>query len=221
MTEKQTEASRERILAMIQGYRDTALIRTGVALGVFDGLAETGLDAEVLAKRLRVDVRGLTIFLNALVASGLLRHDSSEYELTAASAEFLVSGRKNYLGHLTKILASDWEWDALKILHEAVRRGGTVVENHAETPEFGYWEDFATHATLATGPTAALVADELADWMSARPEVHVLDVACGHGQYGFTIAQREPLARVWGVDWGNVVPIATQNAEKMGVSDRV
>lgn len=221
MTDTRPQLSRERILGMLQGYRDTSLVRAGVTLGVFDGLAEAGLDAEVLAKRLAVDPRGLTILLNALVANGLLEHNSSEYSLAPATAAHLVSGKPGYVGHLTKILASDWEWDALKVLDEAVRRGGTVVDDHAETPNFEYWEDFATHATLATTPTAELIADQLKPWFAERSTVDVLDVACGHGIYGFTIARREPRARVWGLDWDNVVPIAARNAEEMGVRDRV
>jgi 2-polyprenyl-3-methyl-5-hydroxy-6-metoxy-1,4-benzoquinol methylase len=221
MTDSKPDAGRARILGMMQGYRDTSLVRAGVELGVFDGLAEAGLDPEVLAKRLDVDARGLTILLNALVATGLMEHDSSEYRLSPDAARYLVSARPGYVGHLTRILASDWEWDALKLLHEAVRHGGAVVDTHAETPNFRYWEDFAKHATLATGPTAELVADRLAPWLSTRDSVDVLDVACGHGIYGFTLARREPRARVRGLDWDNVVPIARRNAEEMGVDERV
>lgn len=213
--------SRERLIGMIQGYRDTALLRTGVELGVFDGLAERGLDAEELAGRLGTDQRGLSIFLNALVAAGLVEHESSGYTLVPAVARHLVRGRSGYLGELTKILASDWEWDAFKVLHEAVRHGGTVVGEHAETPNFEYWEDFAAHATLATGPTAELIAERLTPWLSGRREGRILDVACGHGLYGFTLARHAEQARLTALDWDNVVPIAARNAADMGVAERV
>lgn len=217
---QQVGVSRSTVLGMMQGYRDTSLLRTGIDLHVFDTLAEAPMTARHLAQRLRLDARGLLILLNALVALGLLRRDEETFSLAAGVAELLVRGRPTYLGHLKDILASDWEWDTLKVLGDAVRAGGRVVGTHAETPNFQYWEDFARSATAATGPTSELVADLLDDWMRARPSVELLDVACGHGIYGYTLAARQPQVQVHSLDWPNVLPIAEQRAKDMGVHDR-
>ncbi|HEX6345797.1 methyltransferase [Umezawaea sp.] len=211
--------TRERVFDLMQGYRNTSLLRTGIRLGVFSSLAEGPADAGELAERLRVDPRGATILLNALVAIGLLERKDTEFRLVDGADELLAGPRS--VAHLATILASDWEWDALKVLDEAVRRGGAVVDDNAESSDFAYWKDFATFATAATGPTAGLVADELADWLGSRPNPTALDVACGHGMYGFTLAARQPALRVWGLDWPHVVPIAAENAARLGVRDRV
>jgi 2-polyprenyl-3-methyl-5-hydroxy-6-metoxy-1,4-benzoquinol methylase len=221
MSRQQAEVTRQRVIEIMQGYRNTALLRTGIDLGVFGALAEGPRSAAELGARLETDERGMTILLNALTAIGLLRADGGAFQLASGVDKILVPGEPGYVGAHAKILASDWEWDALKTLDAAVRHGGAVVDEHAETPNFAYWEDFASYATLATGPTSDLVVDALRPWLAERDTVEVLDMACGHGLYGYTLAKAEPKARVTSLDWPNVVPIAAGQAEKLGVRDRV
>ncbi|GGP66429.1 methyltransferase [Saccharothrix coeruleofusca] len=213
--------TKDRVFDLIQGYRNTSLLRTGIRLGVFDCLAEGPLTAGDVSAQLDLDPRGGLILLNALAAIGLLEVADGVFSLAPGAREWLVSGSAGSVANLVHVLASDWEWDALKVLDEAVRTGGTVVREQAETPDFRYWQDFATHATAATGPTADLVARELAGWMAARPSVDVLDVACGHGLYGYALAARDPSVRVWDLDWPHVLEIAAGHAERLGVRDRV
>lgn len=215
------QLTKDRVFGLIQGYRNTSLLRTGIRLGVFDCLDEGPAAAADVAERLRIDPRGALILLNGLVAIGVLQVDGEAFSLVSGADEWLVSSSAGSVANLVHVLASDWEWDALKVLDDAVRCGGTVVDEQAETPGFRYWADFATYATAATEPTANLIVDELAEWMAARPSVAVLDVACGHGLYGYTLAAREPSARVWSLDWPHVLEIAADHAERLHVRDRV
>jgi 2-polyprenyl-3-methyl-5-hydroxy-6-metoxy-1,4-benzoquinol methylase len=48
----------------------------------------------------------------------------------------------------------------------------------------------------------------------------VLDIAAGHGNYGITIARKNPNAQIVAVDWPAVLAVATENAKAAGVSDR-
>jgi C-methyltransferase len=206
---------------MMQAYKTTSLLRAGVRLGVFDALADGPLAVETLAGRLGVDGRGARILLDALVAVGLVRIANDGYGLVAGAETFLVSKSPKYLGDMVKVMCSDWEWDALKRLDEAVRRGGTVMAEHAETEEYEYWVDFAAFASAIADPTAQVMANALAPWAAGRDTLTVLDMACGHGIYGYTFAERNPQARVWSQDWPNVLPVAAGHAERMGVRDRV
>src|SRR4029453_10132565 len=88
------------------------------------------------------------------------------------------------------------------------------------SPDFGYWLDFAVAGTGNTQPVADLIADDTAAWAESRNSLDVLDVACGHGLYGFTIAGRDPRARVWSLDWPEVLTVTAANAERLGVADR-
>jgi 2-polyprenyl-3-methyl-5-hydroxy-6-metoxy-1,4-benzoquinol methylase len=213
--------TRERLAGMMQAYKTTSLLRTGVDLGVFDALAGGPAAADTLAGRLGADIRGVRILLDALVAVALLETDPAGYQLAPGADAFLVSKNAQYLGDMVKVMCSDWEWDALKHLGEAVRHGGTVMDEHAETAEYEYWVDFAAFASAIAHPTANVMADALALWAAGRSSLDVLDMACGHGIYGYTFAQRHAGARVWSLDWPNVLPVAAGHAERLGVRDRV
>ena len=216
-----TRPSRPDLFAMMLAYKQTAVLRAGIELGVFAALAGGPASAEVVAGRIGSDPRGTRLLLNALAALGLLDTSGTAYTLTSGARAHLVPGTAAYVGDMVKVMASGQEWDALKILPDAVRRGGTVLEEHAETPEYGYWQDFAAYAGAVAGPTAETAATALDDWATARPQLRVLDMACGHGLYGFTLARHQPAATVWSLDWPTVLPVTRRHAERLGVADRM
>lgn len=209
------------VFDMLLAYKTTAVLSAGIELGVFDAVAAGAGTADEVAERQRIDPRGARLLLNALAALGLLDSDGLSYALPAGTEASLVRGRPGYVGDMAKVMASRWEWNALSDLPAAVRNGGTVASENAETPGYAYWEDFAAYASAVAGPTAEVLADALDPWAAQRERLHVLDMACGHGLYGFTLARRQPRASVWSLDWPNVLPFARERAELMGVGDRV
>lgn len=204
-----------------RGYLKTALLRTAMELRLFDGVGEDGTEAETLAAGRSVDPRALRIVLDALVAIGLLRKDAGRYTLPPGGREYLLPTGEHYFGGAVRLGASDWEWSAQARLADAVRKGGTVLTEHYLTPELGYWEDFAEHTTWFNNGAAEVLADQLVPWARERDAVDVLDVAASHGSYGFAFARREPRARIWGLDWPNVLPHTRRNAERLGLADRL
>ncbi|MEU1239032.1 class I SAM-dependent methyltransferase [Micromonospora parva] len=212
--------TRRDINEMMQAYKKTSLLRTGVELGVFDALAAGPATAGGLAPKLGIHPRGARILLDALTAIRLTDRTGEHFSLTPAAADHLVSTRPDYLGGMVKVMSSDWEWDALRDLSAAVREGGTVLDVHAETPEYSYWEDFAAYATKVAQPTAEVMAEALAPWAKERAELDILDVACGHGVYGYTLTQHNPQATVTSLDWPNVLAVTEKHAERLGVRDR-
>lgn len=205
---------------MLQTYKTTALLNTALELGVFDAIDQGAATIPDIAARLHADERGARLLLNALAAIGLLESDGTAFALPEGASDLLVRSRPGFVGDMRKVLASSWEWDALQRLPEAVLNGHAVVSEHAETPDFDYWKDFASYAGVVAQPMAGKVAQVLADWASPRPRLDILDVACGHGLYGFTLAKSQPRAQVWSLDWDSVLPIARANAERMGVAGR-
>ncbi len=216
-----TGPSRSDLFAMMLAYKQTAVLGAGIELGVFQALAGGPADAGTVAARLGADARGTRLLLNALAALGLLDVSGDAFVLTAGARAHLVPGDAGYIGDMAKVMASRWEWDALTSLPEAVRSGGTVLDQHAETPEYRYWQDFAAHAGAVAGPTAETAAATLRDWATGRPRLDVLDVACGHGLYGFTLARQQPQAVVWSLDWPTVLPVTRRHAGRLGVADRI
>lgn len=215
------ELSRSDIFDMLLAYKNTAVLTTGIELGIFDAIAAGASTAAEVAHQQSLNPRGTKLLLNALSSLGLLDSDGITYALVGGAEKLLVRGNRGFVGGMAKVMASTWEWDALRSLPDAVRRGGTVVAQHAETPEYAYWEDFAAYADAVAAPAAELTSDMLSVWATGRERLNVLDMACGHGLYGYTLATRYPNARVWSLDWPNVLPVAVARADRMGIADRV
>ncbi|MER5659953.1 class I SAM-dependent methyltransferase [Streptomyces mirabilis] len=203
-----------------RGYVKTALLRTAFELRLFDPLADGPRTAAELAADKDVHPRGMRILLDALAAIGLLHNVGDTYALPDGGESLLVSSGSQFFGGAVRLGASDWEWDAQKHLIDAVRHGGTVAETHALTPQFDYWEEFATNTSWFNNGAAELMADQLVPWARDRESVDVLDIACSHGSYGFAFAQREPRATITGLDWPNVLEITRRHAERLGLADR-
>ena len=83
---------------------------------------------------------------------------------------------------------------------------------------FRSWATFAKSMTSFMMPSAQKMAAELG--YDRETPIKVLDIAAGHGMFGITIAQQYPNAQIHAVDWKIVLPVARENAEKFGVSDR-
>lgn len=212
--------TRRDVMDMMQAYKKTSLLRTGIELGVFDALADGPITGDEVATRVGAHPRGTRILLDALAAIGLVEVVAGHYELPQGVADSLVSSKPGYVGGMIRVMASDQEWDGLRDLTAAVRAGGTVAEVHAETPEYTYWEDFATYATHVAEPTADVLSATIAPWAAGRESLDILDVACGHGVYGYTVARDNPAARVWSLDWPNVLAVTEGHARRFGVRDR-
>jgi len=211
-----------RILRYAQGFRMSAILRAAVELGIFDRLAEEvgGSDAAAVAAQIGADARATRILLDALTAMGLVSTDTAGYHLTAEAGSFLVRGRPNFLGDILTTLSQDVMWEAFRRLPEAVRHGGSVLDEDAERPDHSFWRDYAeTMAGVVTAPAETL-AGILGPWAATRSALDLLDVGCGNGAYGFTIAARHPQARVTALDWPSVLEFSKEHAERLRVRER-
>jgi len=212
--------SPDRIVWMLQCYQMSAILRAGIELGVFDQIAAGKAEAAAVASAIGADARGTRILLDALAAVGLLEPGQDGYRLTPAADAFLVRERPGYVGDLAKVYASDWQWHALLRLPEAVRQGGSVLDDHAEIPHHPWWETFATSIGAVARPAAEALGAILAPWAAERRPLEVLDVACGSGLYALTVGRQQPHARLTLLDWPNVLAITRRAVEDAGLRDR-
>lgn len=222
MTETVTPAVNEfTLLGMAQAVRRAGVLCAGLDLAVFDTMADGPADPESVAAQLGIPPRGVRVLLRALAAIEMLSTDGERFWLAPGVERLLVRSSPGFFGDTLRLAVSRYEWEALGRLSDAVERGGTVLDTNAETPEYPFWEDLARNPTPHTPLVADLLADALAPWAGSRERLDVLDVACGHGLYGYTLAQRNSQARVRSVDWANVLEFSRDHAERMGVLDRV
>ncbi|MFG1950401.1 methyltransferase [Micromonospora sp. NPDC048830] len=221
MPETVVPVSRERLLSMMTAYKSTYLLRAALELKVFDSLAKGPADPDDVAAMLRTNPRGTRMLLRALAAAGLLRAEGEQFSLVDGAEELLVSTSPQYCGGIIQVAAGDAEWDTMRDLAGAVRHGGSLLETDAESPGYPYWVDFATHLTFAVRPSAEFVAEQILPWAASRESLDVLDVGCGHGLLGFTLAKGDPRATVTCLDWPEVLAVAETYADQLGVAERV
>lgn len=211
----------DNILHMFTGYQTTAIVRAGVELKVFEALADGATSPAAVAADIGAPQRTTGHLLEALSTLGLVKKVGEGYCLADGAAKHLLRTSPAYLGDLARVFVSDYFWEAYRRLPEAIRAGGTTLEDNAETPNHPLWEDFAAYSTAMAAPPSETVADMLAKWASERRPLNVLEVACGAGLFGLAMARRQPHARVTLLDWPAVLEHARRNVEEAGVLERV
>jgi SAM-dependent methyltransferase len=83
--------TREALLSLGRSYQGAAVLAAAADLDVFDAMHGTSRSAADLAHKLRCNVRGLTVVLDALTALGLLRKSGNAYSLPSRLAGLLTS----------------------------------------------------------------------------------------------------------------------------------
>jgi C-methyltransferase len=204
----------EYVMQLLQGAQASAVVSTGIELGVFAAVGG-GADSKEVASRIGCPERSTRILCDALVAFGLLGHDGTRYTLSATAETHLVPGRPGYMGDVAQIVDAPQMWSGMARLGEAVRHDGSVLETHAETPQHPFWETFARASSALALPTAAALEGGLHQWMASKARVRVLDVAAGSGLYGYTFAQKNSNVELTSLDWPNVLVETRKNAERM------
>ncbi len=234
----------ERLLRLAQGYLASAILRAGLELGVFDVLGQGPAGADAIAASVGADLRGTRILLDALVTARLVNREGTgrgeaeepglgadgksrlgdrgepTYSLAPIAEAHLVKGHRGYVGEVIHAYANDTLWDALGRLPDAVREGGTVLAQHAETPGHVYWGQLASSILGSAGPEPQALVQAIAGWTGGRETIDVLDVACGNGAYGYAVARHHAGARVWSLDYPEVLDVARSNAVRAGLEDR-
>ena len=132
--------------------------------------------------RLGSDERKTRILLDTLIALRLLERDEA-HRLTTLADAFLATGRPGYLGGTINIMAAPWIWTAFQNLPKAVRHGGTVLDQPAETPEWQFWETFASSSSAIAIPAAQMLVELLQARTQQRGSLSIPDIACGSGLY--------------------------------------
>ncbi|HEY2545362.1 MAG TPA: class I SAM-dependent methyltransferase, partial [Candidatus Acidoferrum sp.] len=209
----------ERIFALMNAFQNTQALKTGIELDIFTAIAEGTNSAPLLAAKVNASERGVRILCDYLTIIGLLTKENGKYSLTDESALFLDRRSPASLVAVTGFLASPWHKKNTEALTEAVRKGGTAgPQGDNSKPQDEVWVAFARSMAKLTIPPANFIA-ELLGCSDGKP-CSVLDIAAGHGNYGITVAQKNPNAKVVAVDWPSVLEVAQENARAAGVSDR-
>ena len=206
----------ESLMQMMQGVQVSGIFNAAVELGVYTKIAEGAGSVPAIAKGIGCPERSTRILLDAIATLGLLTKTGASYALTPVTEQFLVRGKPTYMGDLIQLFGGAMMWNGTHKLADAVKHGGTVMPEHAETPRHAFWEMFARSTAAMAGPAAAALDGALTPWRAGRAKIRVLDIAAGSGFYGFTMA-KHPNVQLTSLDWPNVLDETKQWAKRLEV----
>ena len=205
------------IFETINAYQRSAALQAGIELDLFSEIGRGTNSVDALGRALKASPRGVRILCDYLVVQGFLTKGSSGYGLTIDSGMFLDRGSPAYFGSVATFLLDPRLTAPFASLAEVVRTGTTTLPGEgtvsADNP---VWVVFAKEMAPMMWP----VAGDVAEMLQSEGEMRVLDIAAGHGLFGIAVAQKSPKARITALDWPNVLAVAKENAQKMGVAER-
>ncbi len=214
---------RERLLALVRGYRISQAIYVVTRLGIPDLLADGPREIDELARATESHAPSLRRVLLFLAGVGVLDNVGPQrFALTPASA-LLRTGVPGSLRSAVLLLLGESHWRPWGHLLHTVRTGETAFDHAHGTGLFDY---------LAGHPEAAAVFNA---GMAGNSPAHarlvaatydfsemsvVVDVGGGRGRLLATILARYPRLRGILFDQPHVIEDARQIIEEVGVVDR-
>jgi ubiquinone/menaquinone biosynthesis C-methylase UbiE len=213
------QPSPQLFFTTINAHQRTEALKAGIELEVFTAIGEGNTTAAEIAKRCQTSEKGMRVLCDFLTIMEFLTKQDNRYGLTLDSSVFLDKRSPAYLGEATEFLCSPMITEGSKHIAEAVRKGGTVMENDGTIgPEHPVWVKFARSMGAMMTLPAQLI-PKLVD-PSADRQLKILDIAAGHGLFGIGFATNNKQADITALDWKAVLEVAKDNAQKAGVSDR-
>ncbi len=203
----------------LTAYQHTGALKAALELDLFSAIRENGATAAQLATRCEATERGVRILCDYLTVLGFLEKKGERYHLTKDSATFLDRNSPAYAGGAAEFLLSDHLTQAFANIAGAVRKGGTVhAGGGSMAPEHPMWLSFARGMGWMMMPGAQTLAGLIA--LDPARATKVLDISASHGIWGLSFAQRNPRAEIVALDWAPVLPVARENAGRMGLAER-
>ena len=196
-------------------YWETKILLTAIKLDVFASLNGAGSTASEVAKLLNLDLRGLTLLMNALVAIRILGKKDDRFSNTEVSGKHLDKSSNDYIGHL--LLLHDAEWNNWGKLEETVRIGRSPVTQHVfETdPEMGANVLTVLHRIgRESGPSFA----KRLDLQGAK---RLLDVGGGAGTNAIAFCQAYPDLTATVFDLPRTLTVTKRVVQEAGLEDRI
>lgn len=210
--------SADRILDIACGYEPALILEAAVRIGVFDVLDDRPVTLAEAVTRTGASARGLRALLNSLVGLRLLVRYGDRYALSEDSAEYLVSTKPTYQGHMCKHVSRHLIPRWLR-LTEVVQSGKPIGVVNEQADGGAYFRQFVEDIFPMSYDAARALAQKLGIAQTQRP-ISVLDLAAGSGVWGIAMAEASPRVSVTAVDWPAVLPVTRRIAERHGVLDR-
>jgi 2-polyprenyl-3-methyl-5-hydroxy-6-metoxy-1,4-benzoquinol methylase len=207
------------IFDTLTAFQKSAALKGAIDLDLFSAIAEGNTKVPSLAARIGASERGTRILCDYLAIDGFLEKSDHQYRLSPLSAAFLDRRSPAYLGTTASFLSQLHNRHYFDDMAKVVQTGHSAMEAGTVGHEDPIWIDFAH----SMAPMMVMPAQAIATLLGAGSGEHwkVLDIAAGHGLFGIAMAEQNPKAEVWAQDWATVLEVATANAARHGVLERL
>ena len=203
------------LLKLSGSYWETCALHAGVKLDLFSHLADGPCAATELSMKLGLDIRGLTMLLDALVALQLLKKQIDEYSVPKSVSAFLDRKSPGYLGHI--IMHHHHLVEGWSRLDEAVRIGAPVRNRISHEPTDVERESFL----LGMFNLAMFIAPKVASLIDLSGRRRLLDLGGGPGTYAIHFCQKNPQLNATILDLQTTQPFAETTIKYFSMNERV
>ncbi|MFC6942616.1 methyltransferase [Salinirubellus sp. GCM10025818] len=227
-TPEESEPDPEHIMQVATGFWGTKVLGAAVDLELFTVLADGGLRASEIERKLDLHPRATRDFLDTLASLGFLERDGDgddpRYRNTPETAAFLNKNDPRYIGGAIDIF-NQQTYDVWGGLEESLRTGepqGVIDETGEPLWEEMYddpmeLEAFAEGmAGLSKGNFVAFAKQfDFSDYDS------MTDVGGALGDLSRIVARREPHLSITTTDLPEVAELAHERIQADGLEDRI
>jgi SAM-dependent methyltransferase len=201
------------LLALSGKYWHTCTLHAGVKLGIFSEIDEDHVNADELAERISVDVRGVTALLNALIAMGLLKKTGARYANTPESRNLLVKSSPHYIGYM--IMHHHHLVEPWSRLDEAVKSGQSVSR------EVTHDDESRESFLMGMFNMAMAIAPQVSREIDLQGKTSFLDLGGGPGTYAIHFCLANPGLNAVVADLSTTRPFAEKTIARFDLSHRI
>ena len=211
----ETLPNRQQILDAINGFRPACIIGAAAELDLWTVLAEKSRTAEELAGRLGLDLRALTMLLDAAVAMDLLEKRDGRYSVPKELRDWLTADGRDtilpMLHHATNIMRS---WAQLAPI---VKQGTPMPRQPSIRGAEADRAAFIAAMHSVSGP----MADGLVAQVGPPKFRHLLDVGGASGTWTLAFLRAVPTATATIFDLPDAIEQARQRLAGSPLASRV
>jgi ubiquinone/menaquinone biosynthesis C-methylase UbiE len=206
------------LTSVLSGQWATIALFNAIELDVFAPIKDGQTTASAIAKKLKLDEKGVALILDGLVGMQVLEKKNENYSLTDVAELYLLKSSPLFLGEFFEFGRGPGA-EAWKSLGEVIRTGKPKQEVNKEETAEKFFPSLAAALFPLNYTTAAMVADELKiDKLPGAPRA--LDVAAGSAVWSIPMAEKCSSLKVDALDFPVVLKVAERFTKKYGVQDR-
>ena len=204
----------EEFREAVAAYRLPRIIFTALDLDLFTAVGSKSWTVPALAKRMRVDARGLEILCRNLACAGLLIKTGSRYRSSPFARLELNRKSARYRWAYLDLLRNHWnDWSQLT---RSVKRGRPVDDNDApDDPAYRRRFSWAMHHRSSDA------APNIARQINLRGARTLLDLGGGPGTYAMAFLKANPSLRATVGDRAPALAVAREIAATVPHGKRV